>query len=303
MSGCLPELCSSYVRRAYGREGYTENMSVKGLLEQEAFSGDIDELNEHVHDPGDPDGIVEAERDGAPRRTYAGSTRRKRRWPWLLLVIIVLAGVAYGAYWYGTQQTSKSTPKAATPAPTKSAPVTTSTTHYDSATYSLGFDYPSTWKLSDTTGKLTVTSPSTQLSGLDGKTVGRVIITVQNQQTAIPDFPANGAMASIASDMVTYKQPSEVQRAQTYLSYLGYQSPNGLDALYISGDSGYQAGQQVPMGDIVKGNPLIGITFEACGNSDCAAGTTGPLTLRASDWKSSPLSTVVTGFLESIVVH
>jgi hypothetical protein len=157
--------------------------------------------------------------------------------------------------------------------------------------------------VSDTADKLTVTSPSTQLPGIDSNAVGRAIITIQNQQTSIPNYPSAGAVASIASDMVTYKQPSEVQRAQTYLSYLGYQNPKGLDALFITGDSGYQVGQNVPLSDIVKGNPLVGVTFEACGNNDCAPGTTGPLTLQASSWKSSPLSTAVNNFLQSIVVH
>lgn len=278
-------------------------MSVKNLLEQEAFSGDIDDLNEYVHDPGDPDGVVEAEREGKPHKSHARPLRRGRRWPWIILAMVLVTGVAYGAYWYGTQQAHKTTPKQAAQTQAKSTPVDAPTKHYDSTTYSLGFDYPGSWKISDTTDKLTVTSPSAKLPGIDGAAVGRAIITIQNQQSAIPGYPGGAATATLVSDMVTYKQPSEVQRAQTYLSYLGYQNPNGLDALFITGDSGYQVGQQVPMGDITKGNPLVGVTFEACGNSDCAPGTTGPLTLKAGSWKASAFSAPVTNFLQSIVVH
>jgi hypothetical protein len=279
-------------------------MSVKELLEREAFSGDIDELNEHVHDPGDPDGVVEAEREGRPHWTgVAKPVSRKRRLLWSALAIVLVAGIAYGAYWYGTQQAHKSVTKQEAHTQVKSTPTVVPTKHYDSTNFSMGFDYPGNWKIADSSSALTVTSPTAQLQTSSGKAAGRVIVTIENQQSSIPNFPANGAVASIASDMVTYKQPSEVQRAQTYLSYLGYQNATSLDALYITGDSGYQAGQQVPMTDITKGNPLVGVTFETCGDSSCSPGTTGPLSLQASSWKSSVYSTQIANLLESIVVH
>jgi hypothetical protein len=234
--------------------------------------------------------------------------KKKRRWPIILLVLILIAGAAFAAYKYGTK-------KAAAPSKgqkTQSAQDSTSkqdetagvpTKHYDSVTYTLGFDYPQNWVVSDTEAKLTVTSPSIKLKKADGSSTGvNVVVTIQNPQTNIPGYPANGATAALASDKLTYKQPTAVQRAQTYLTYLGYKS-TGLDALYITGDNGYQQGQNVPMSDIVKGNPLVGVTFQTCSTIDCAHGTVTSATLDASSWKGSATSKQVTDLIQSVQLN
>ncbi|MEJ0072885.1 MAG: hypothetical protein WDN27_02235 [Candidatus Saccharibacteria bacterium] len=91
-----------------------------------------------------------------------------------------------------------------------------------------------------------------------------------------------------------------MQRAQTYLSYLSYANASGLDALYITGDSGYTQGQEVPMSDVVKGNPLISANFEECTSADCSTGTPTMLTLLASKWSGTQTDTDLTALFESL---
>jgi hypothetical protein len=294
----------------------TKPIEPEVLVEEpdEAFEDESDELNEHVEEPGDPDGVHAADEERrwqethpAPMATPAAVPRHKRRWV-VLLVIVLVAAAAVGAYWFGNRKADAPSPK--TPPnnthqqQSTKQPQNVPTKHYDSATYTLGFDYPETWTVSDTTAKLTVTSPAMQLVSASGaRENAHVVVTIQNQQSAIAGYPAGGAVAALESDKLTYKQPTSIQRAQTYLSYLSYSQANGLNALYITGDNGYQQGQQVPMSDIVKGNPLISVTFETCTSDDCSTGTPTPVAILATDWKNAAANKDVTALLQSITLN
>lgn len=275
---------------------------------------DEDVLNEHVHDPGDPDGVIAAEKlrqwqesHPRPHPVRREEPQRKRRWPLILLVIALIVAASVGAYWLGTQkgakqQQAKSAQKAQQQAKQKAdaaVPISTQTKHYDSTNFGLGFDYPANWTVSDTTSKLTVTSaPTTLMTAVGSKSNANVVVTIQNQQTSITGFSAKGAIASLASDTIKYTQPSPAQRAQSNLSYLSYTGPTDLDALFLTGDKGYQQGQAVPMSDIAQGNPLISVGFEKGG-----AGSSDFVTLQAGSWKSSDAAKAVDNLLESIVIN
>ncbi len=280
------------------------------------YPDEPDELNEHVQDPGDPDGLVAAEQrkrwqetHPVPQRTPQAMYRPKRLWPRIIIVMVVLVAAAFGSYWLGSKQAAKKEaehPKVTRQSNQQQADTnqaaTTVTKHYDSSTFTLGFDYPQTWTVNDTPAKLTVSSPATQLvTGTGSKTSVQVVVTIQNHQTAIPGFPAGGAVAALDSDHLTYKQPSSIQRAQTYLSYLSYTGSADLDALYITGDNGYQQGQQIPMNDVTKSDPLISISFNACPDENCT--TVKPVTLNAHDWKSTAVSKAVTNLIQSLVLQ
>lgn len=282
-------------------------------------SDEPDELNERVHNPADPDGVVAAE----TRKNWQEGMRTTDRPPhkqphpkhfWIKLAaaVVILVAAAAGSYWLGNHQARQKEPPAViatkrsgsqTKQSTRQTQTAiTPTKNYSSTNYGLSFDYPKTWTVSDTTAKLTITSPPTQLTTADGnKSSVQVVVTMQNPQAAIPGFPANGAVASLASDHVTYKQPSTVQRAQTYVSYLSYSTANGLDALYVTGDNGYQQGQQVPLTDVTKGNPLIGVSFNACPDENCT--TPKATALSANAWKATLTSKDVANLLESIVLQ
>jgi hypothetical protein len=282
---------------------------------------DPDELNELVESPGDPDGVIaseEAERLRAASTPVAEPTqnllpasapkpKKKRKWWLILLAVVLLAAIGTVVYLVTTK-------KAATPATKSTATEHTSTAKttpeadttkvatkkYDSATYTLSFAYPENWVVSDTAAKLTITSPVVQLTPAAGSaTSAHVVVTIQNPQASIPGYPAGGALAALASEKLTYAQPTSVQRAQTYLSYLGYKA-TGLDALYITGDNGYQQGQTIPMSDVAKSNPLISITFATCGAADCSTGTVTQMALDAAAWQKSATATQVTELLKSL---
>jgi hypothetical protein len=285
------------------------HMETNGFPIQDGSSDELDELNEHVHDPGDPDGVIAAEQheqwqqsnpmpaQAAPQTAY----RPKKLWPKIVITVLILLGAAYGSYWFGNHEATNKQKKPTTSQQQATQATAPTTKHYDSTNYALGFNYPSNWVVNDSTTKLTVTSPAMQLTTATGaKTSAHVVITIQNQQTAIPNFPSGGATATLASDHLSYTQPSSVQRAQTYLSYLSYTTLSGLDAMYITGDSGYQQGQTVPMGDIVKGNPLISVNFESCTDDNCVNGK--PITLSANSWQSSATNKSVISTIESIVL-
>jgi len=269
-----------------------------------------DKLNEHVFEPGDPDGVVAAEermrwqeRHPKPPTTPKPQYKHKRRWPAVLVVILLLVAASFGAYLFGKHEAAKKQVVTKKQTVIVSSTVTTQTKNYNSTNYSLSFNYPANWTISDTTQKLTVTSPSMELESVVGaKVKAHVVVTIENQQTTIPGFPSGGAVAALSSDDINYTQPSSVQRAQTYLSYLSYTESNGLDGMYVTGNNGYQQGQQVPMSDIVEGDPLISVGFESCESNTCNSGTPDAMTLQASSWKASSAYQAVTKLIESIVI-
>ncbi len=275
---------------------------------------DEDMLNEHVYDPGDPDGVIAAEKlrqwqesHPRPQPVRREEPTRKRRWPLVFLVLVLIAAASAGAYWLGTQKGAKqqqatSAQKAQQQAKQKAeaaVPIAIQTKHYNSTNFGLGFDYPANWTVNDTASKITVTSaPISLMTAVGSKSNASVVVTIENQQTSIAGFPAKGAVASLASDSIKYAQPSPAQRAQSNLSYLSYTGPADLDAMFLTGDKGYQQGQAAPMSDIVQGNPLISVGFEKGG-----AGSSDFVTLQASSWKTSQAAKAVTSFLESIVIN
>ena len=280
---------------------------------EDTVEDEPDILNEHVDDPGDPDGLIAADEAQKMREEQAEDTaiepktRKKRRWPLILVVLLIIAGLLGAVYWFVVRDsqtsTSEPTPTAQTPTEEKSTPTEVPVKHYDSTIYTLSFDYPQDWIVSDTAERLTVTSPATDLKTSGGATTsGHVVVSIQNQQTTIPGYPSAGAVAALTSEKLTYTHPSSVQRAQTYLTYLSYHTPTDLNALYITGDNGYQQGQQIPMSDVVKSNPLIAVHFQAC-DTTCSSASVKPLTLSAASWQSSAVAKQVTDLLQSIVLN
>lgn len=292
-------------------ENYTGTPTRREPTSDEDTAKDQDVLNEHWEEPGDPDGVIAEdqkrqwqERHPAPEPTPPARRKRKHGFLKFLVIVIIIAAAAVGAFKFGdykaTPATPKTTPKVAS-TPKTVTPATIPIKHADSTNFLLGFDYPQDWTVVDTAAKLTVTSPSVQLSTVAGaKTSGHVVVTMQNQQTTIAGYPADGAVAVLESAKLTYKQPSAAQRAQTYLSYLSYASATGLNTLYVTGDNGYLAQQYVPLSDVVLGNPLVSVTFQTCATADCATGTPTPVVLLASSWNSASFAKQVLALLESI---
>ncbi len=165
------------------------------------------------------------------------------------------------------------------------------TNHREAPVFGLSFDYPATWTMADTDsqGRLTGYSPLMKLKSADGQTSNaKVRLIIQPKQSTIKEFAKGNGLAVLDSEKLTYTKPSPSQRGQTYLSFVNYPSSSakGIDALYITGDIGYQKDQAVPMVDIIRVDPLITIDFVQCPNEACN-GALAPFTLDVSNWQSN----------------
>lgn len=233
------------------------------------------------------------------------SLHKKKQWPKvtaIILLMIIVAGIG-AAYWYKNHTTErpKSTINKSVVTPKYIAPPTT---QYSSSNLGVTFSYPNTWTVDESVNNtLTVTSTAMQLTDGTGKDVlGKVIMTAQNEPGAtITGFSAGSASAVLASQIVTYTEPSSSQAAQTYISFLQYASTtasSGLDGIYVTGNYGYQQGQVIPESDISQVDPLITLTFVSCSNSSCA--TTSPLTINISMWGEQDFSEPILAMIESL---
>lgn len=237
----------------------------------------------------------------------------------VLAVIVLLAILAAVLYWIftrpkssppnhsnatGQQQVTKSQPQ--TPKD-NSALITSSTKQYSSPNFNLAVTYPEDWAVSDITGsnKLTITSPALKLIDASGQpTSGKIMLTIQPKQTKLGQFSAGSAVAALQSQRITYINPTPNQRAQTYVSFLSYattKSNSALDALYVTGDIGYQKGQEIPESDVVQADPLVTISFQKCADSQCSTGQ--PMSIAASSWSNNQLSGPVLSILKSLVLQ
>ena len=243
--------------------------------------------------------------DLAPKRKSSPLVR-------VMLMIVALA-VIVGAGLFLLNQHNKSAQKATSTSPAKSntgssgAAVTdidSTTKRYDSTNFSIGFDYPADWSISDPgSGKLSVISPMLQLRAANGQAINaRIVMTIQNQQSSISQFAANTAIAPLASQKLTYKQPTPSQRAKTYLTFVNYAgSSKAINALYITGDNGYTAGQYVPGSDIAKDDPLVSIGFFGCSDTACS-NYSSAAAIAVSSWSDAGLSKPLINLLQSLVI-
>jgi hypothetical protein len=225
----------------------------------------------------------------------------------LVLAVIVLAAILVGVFMLvahsGSKKPVPAQEKPANLQPSSVTKISAAIKHYDSTNYSLGFDYPKDWKLTDNADKLTVVSPPLQLKDATEQVVtGQIVFTIQAAQTTIAQFAANTAVAAIASQKISYKQPTPNQRAETYVSFVNYKGDTtSIDALYLAGDNGYQAGQYIPQSDVVKADPLVNVSFLKCSESTCTTAGTA-ISIPVSSWSDTSLSTPLLTMLKSLVI-
>jgi hypothetical protein len=226
------------------------------------------------------------------------------------LVIIVLLLLALGAiYWFliRAQPVKAPTKTGSTGTSQKSTTIISSTTHYESSSFNLGFDYPKPWKLTDESGsgKLSVVSPPMQLKSSSGNMVtGQAVMLMRDTTQTLPEFSKGNAAAVQDSEKISYTKPSQTQRADTYISFLSYanSADTGLDGIYITGDAGYQKNQSVPSTDVARIQPVIDVTFLKCGDSKCS-GTGTPLTLTSAAWSDATFSKPIKTMLQSLSIQ
>ena len=229
---------------------------------------------------------------------------------WVIVILLVLAAAGGGVYELSKHKTpsKQNTNSQQQSANTKNQPaITAATTQYSSSNFNLTLNYPQGWNVSDSgNGKMTVTSPTMQLTGANGQSqTGQVVLTIQNESsTNFSMFSKGNAVAVLSSQHITYANPTPTQRATTYVSFLQYAATNthgALDGVYVTGDSGYQQGQAIPEVDITKVDPVIAVTFNQCSNASC--GSSKPMSIDSSMWKDTGFSGPILKMLESLALQ
>lgn len=243
--------------------------------------------------------------------TYAQTQPPKetggRKWLAIFAVIAVIIIIAIGIYWFLLRpKPAKLVPAAATtttnqnqqqPSATK---ISATTKHYDSANFNLGLDYPNDWTVTDNGGGvMTIKSPSLSVKDASGQSqAGMIVLTIRDKTQKLNEFSAGNATAVLDSEKIAYTRPTQTQRGSTYISFLQYATTtaNGaLDGIYITGDSGYQKGQAIPMVDISKVDPVINLTFQN--------GAGKPLSIASSQWSDQAFAGPLKSLLQSLSIN
>lgn len=239
---------------------------------------------------------------------YQQNKRQRRHGFLILIIVMVLLGG--GAIAYIVLKPKSPPPPAPstqnTSASEQSPSSITVTKHYMAQHFpGLEFDYPDNWTVSEpeTGNQITVRSKTLKLKHANGQTVnGQIIFSIQPKGTQLPQFTNNTPTAVLESDKIAYTRPSPSQRGSTYVSYLRFNksSPSGLDAVYITGDKGYQVGQDIPKTDFDALDPIISVAFVQCQNNDCSS--SAAMSLKPSSWASDAVFKQVNSMLRSLIV-
>ena len=221
-----------------------------------------------------------------PPKKQKGKSKR------VVVLVIILLLIAGGAlYWFVLKSKPATKPKATTNSTAQSTPAANVPTKEDnSVNFNLNFNYPETWTVTDSgNGQLTVVSPATPLTSATGQSfTGQIILTIHQMGQGLDAFKTGNGTAVLDSAKVSYSNPTPSQRAQTYLTYVQYPATTAsgaLDAIYITGDYGYQKGQAVPQVDLAKVDPQVGVTFAKCTTSACT--TVTPTNVAATSWAAN----------------
>ncbi len=230
--------------------------------------------------------------------------KKSRKWLPAVLVLIIAAG---GIYWFFLRSKPAPVPaKTSQPDQSQAASQISATTkHYTSSNFSLEFDYPSDWTVTDSGGGLlSVKSPSLKLKDSLGQTQpGQIALTMRDKTQKLPEFDKGNSTAVIDSEKISYTKPTSAQRGSTYLSFLNYASGGkGLDGVYVTGDFGYKKDQAIPLVDIQKVDPVISITFFKCPDSKCSD-KPASLTLDSGYWADNNFADPLKKMLQSLAVQ
>ncbi len=226
-----------------------------------------------------------------------------------LVILVLVAALGGGGYWFYKNRKSDNKSAQSSQAAQSSTPaadkITSETKHYDSVNFKLGFDYPGNWKASeDNAEQITVLSPGIKLKGADGKdVVGQIYFRIRAKGQNLEGFEKSDATAIMDSEKIAYTSPTQVQRASTYISFLRYaENSGGLDAIFITGDLGYERGQTVPKTDIEKVDPIISIELYLCPNSGCVE-LSGVYGISEEIWQDEDISVPLKNMLTSLVIN
>lgn len=227
-----------------------------------------------------------------------------------LLALLLLVGVGAGIYTF-VLKAEPASDKAASPSDTsqtgqsQAGQIASATENYSSQEFALSFDYPEDWMVvGGSREELKVISPDIKLKTADGQmTNGQIVMYIRAPGQKIPGLDSRNATAVMGSKKIRYAKPTANQRGETYISFLRYAGSSfGLDAVFITGNNGYQKDQSIPRADIEKVEPMISITFGKCADSGCVE-LAPPMSIDSDSWNDMNLSQPLEAMLQSLVIN
>jgi hypothetical protein len=221
----------------------------------------------------------------------------------VFLILLILGGGA-GAYWKffrvkPAKHVVHEVAKTQQAVSNKALP----TSSYVSSGFGVTLNYPSNWLINDGGAtSLSITSAVMKLTSDSGQSVnGKVIVLFQPEGKIPSEFGSSSAEAVLPSQLVAYTNPGSTQAAQTYLSFLQYSSATvtgTLNAIYVTGNYGFQKDDIIPQTDLTALNPLITISFGQCANTTCT--NLEDLSVSSSEWSNSSFARPILNILKSL---
>lgn len=194
-----------------------------------------------------------------------------------VLNIAILAGTAWALKFPKTASSSVATTVTTTKSTDNSMDKTTTeppkTLHFNSDALKLEFDYPSDWRITSNPDNsyILISSAPFQIKQSDGTlTKVRAILTIFSKyvDTNVDVTSVDTIMSN--SEKLVYKNPTKIQRKETFLSFKHSSLFTGTDivtAAFISGDLQYKIGQSVGSKNFQKINPFI--IFRYVDDAEC----------------------------------
>lgn len=140
-------------------------------------------------------------------------------------------------------------------------------TTYTSKKLGVTFNYPSDWTITDKgNGLLTAVSPS-----VFAHTPTVITLSVRTNAQTLKEFSQGEPTVKMDSVKNAYAHPAQGQRADTYLTAVGFPPQSStdprarvdsVDTIYVTGAKAYKKGQKVTLSDISKTDPIISIHFD-----------------------------------------
>jgi hypothetical protein len=228
----------------------------------------------------------------------------------VIIGLVVVLVVIYISFFNTTKKApAKTTSTQPTILPLSTINIPSPKTSYYSTNLGVGFNYPSSWTVTDVSGsnQIVVSSPMMKLVNSSDKLVsGKTILTIiQTPPTpTLSGFSAGNAVAALPSQIINYSDPTPDQKGSTYISFLHYASSktplNSIDGIYVTGNTGYLVNQYSLEADIFAVSPIIYFSFVSCQNISCS--TTTQLSMPSAIWQNSSFAQPILTMLESISV-
>jgi hypothetical protein len=233
-----------------------------------------------------------------PTPGYKPRNPKKRLWLKILIALILLAALGFGAYKLFFNSKPSITP---TNQPTVTSDQITENglRSYVSPASSqdLEFKYPASWSVSPPSGQggdtITAISPIVSLSAANGSSKSaRIIFQIRADNTTISELASAAAVAAQDSVQYAYDAPTKIQHTYFYVSFLhlgaAADNHNGFEEVAITGSHKVTKGSAITADTLRLTQPLITAQFVACSDGTCNTANQTPLSVNDATWQGDP---------------